>query len=153
MHFNTFVNTFCSQSWSSGPPALKYFRCLPAPTGKGFRGPGLGNTDLANNLHVQLFLWHALWWQWKRLNCMWIHGIKSAISYTLLASYHSPFFLSAGSAHFKGSAWDPRSILCDILIVLMSASPKRSEMWWDYIWNTAEWLTGWSGKWRQSKQK
>lgn len=38
------------------------------------------------------------------------------------------------------------------LIVLMSASPKRSEMWWDYIWNTSVWLKGRWEKWRQSKQ-
>lgn len=58
----------------------------------------------------------------------------------------SPLFLKEIFINFKQH-------FCDTLIVLMSTSPKRSEMWWDYIWYTAEWLTGWNRKWRQSKHK
>lgn len=99
---------------------------------------------LAHYLHVQLFLWHGLRRRRKRLNCMWVHGIRSAISSTSLAYYSTLYNCQLGVLIFKRDLHQIQAAFFhDTLIVLMSASPKRSEMWWDYIQNTSAWLTGW----------
>lgn len=66
-----------------------------------FSYPRLFLTYLAHYLHVHFCLWRALWWQWKRLNSMRIHGIRSAITYTLSASYRSSSRCQQGVLIFK----------------------------------------------------